>query len=339
MLSVDKKNNAKSSVKGILLMVMVCVMAGKAFGEAKGNCLCPPSEDRFLVHVGTIAPGFSLKSTDGKTVSLDQYHGSAVLLSFIDIRDFKQFHLSEEIRSQLAFLRSIYRQYEKDGLTIILIDAPGLRGEKATDKDVLNNFKEDNEVRDWPLLSGKAANQVAARYGVRVLPTTMLVNRKGVITQVWEHLALSGQLALAVENIPMTSDSSTSWDTPSQTIFPGFGPARKLSSMIWIADGGRKWKRQHYPIRLLALDNRARRIRLTIINKSGEELLVNAPMEKLDEGRVLLHNMPGVGSSVYSVPSVVSLREGGRYELKAIVFDKDNHVILQGAAHITVADE
>lgn len=321
-----------------LLVLTACALARRAFGAAYGKSPVLPAAGHGMVRAGGPAPGFSGRAVDGSMVSIDQYRGHAVLLSFIDIRDFKRLHLSAEVRSQLTFLKSIYRQYAQRGLTIVLVDVPGLRGNSATAKDVLINFIDDHGLQGWPLLSGKAAGEVAARYGVRMLPTSVLVNPEGRISQVWERLALSSQLALAMDDLFASADSSGSWDTPSQTVFRGLGPARPLSRGLWMVDEGGRWRPAGYPVRLIALDDRARRVRLTAINASGEKVLIDTAMERIKEGGDLLHNMPGAGSSVYSSLSLVFPGAGGRYELKAAVFDQDNRVILRGTARVTVAD-
>lgn len=305
---------------------------------------CENSQVKPIIRVGAVAPSFNAYTINGKEINLNDFRGSNVLLSFIDMQHFNKLDSSQETRAQLAFIKSIYWQYPKDHLKIILVDASVLKTGKITSKKKLINFIWDNQLNKISILSGKIGEKIAEKYSIHILPTIFLVDPDGHISQIWENVALSSQLMLALHEPAMekvqghTDKKIVHWDTHAEAIFPGFVAARPLSDKIWLVDGGSCWKRNYYPVRLLVLNDQASRIKLIMINKTRDKIILNTVLRQLpkDECKTLLNNMPEMHAGISSVMLPASLKNSGKYILKAEVFNNKNKLFLTGEAHITV---
>jgi len=116
--------------------------------------------------VGNPAKPFIVTSLDGKTISLNSLKGKVVILNFwatwcppcqAEIPEFVQF----------------YRDFEKKGVVII-----GL-GVNNSDAD-LRKFSKENRI-NYPIVND-SKNRVANLYGgIRSIPTTFVIDRKGII--------------------------------------------------------------------------------------------------------------------------------------------------------------
>ena len=92
------------------------------------------------------------------------------------------------------------RQYAEKGLKIILVDESYLTNPNVNANESLSNFIIDHELEDIPLIQDNRRINIAAKYGVSIVPSTFLISH-GTINQEWENLALPAQLAFAIENI------------------------------------------------------------------------------------------------------------------------------------------
>lgn len=110
----------------------------------------------------TPAPEFTLKASDGKSVSLSDYKGGLVLLQFVD-------GMSPVSERQFAELRSLHHQWQ-DTIQILTI-AP---------HNKMDVFKQQFSERkqDWPLLDLGDNILLLEAYNVRTFPEYILI-RKG----------------------------------------------------------------------------------------------------------------------------------------------------------------
>ena len=116
--------------------------------------------------LGNPAKPFIVTSLDGKTISLDSLKGKVVILNFwatwcppcqAEIPEFVQF----------------YRDFEKKGVVII--------GLGVSDNDAaLQKFSKTNRI-NYPVANDKGGRVSSLYGGIRSIPTTFIIDRKGVI--------------------------------------------------------------------------------------------------------------------------------------------------------------
>ena len=123
-----------------------------------------------------LAPGFTLKDTSGKKVSLSDYKGKAVVLDFWAT-------WCAPCKVEIPWLAKLHDQYASQGLVVLGISEDDL---DQDDKAAL--FKQKREIAEsaeklginYPVLIDDA--KVAEPYGgVDALPTTFYVDRNGKV--------------------------------------------------------------------------------------------------------------------------------------------------------------
>lgn len=120
--------------------------------------------DAVSISMGGTAPDFTLGSVEGKSVSLSEYKDKIVVLVY-----WKPGHK----RSLLALedANDIHGKYQRKGVEVI-----GLTAE-ADKKDEIIKLLEDKKI-SFPVLIDSDRN-VYGDYGVRVYPSTVVINRDG----------------------------------------------------------------------------------------------------------------------------------------------------------------
>jgi peroxiredoxin len=151
------------------------------------------------IQPGSNAPGFFANTFNGEKINLTDYKGSVVLLCFIDMCRSLQKDTSQIISSQIAFIKSMQRQYGGKGLKIILIDESYFENPTTSADEKLFNFINDRELKNIDLVRDKPEIDMAKKYGVAVSPTTFLISKQGALIEKWENLALPAQLAFAID--------------------------------------------------------------------------------------------------------------------------------------------
>lgn len=114
---------------------------------------------------GSDAPKFTLKDSEGKSVSLSDYKNSLVLLQFVD-------GVSPFVERQYAELRSLHHQWQ-DSVQILTI-VPHDKMEP-----VKRYFEEKRQ--DWPLLDLGDNILLLEAYNIRTFPEYILINRNNKI--------------------------------------------------------------------------------------------------------------------------------------------------------------
>jgi peroxiredoxin len=307
------------------------------------------------INVGSKAPDFELDNVLGGMVKLSQFRRYTVLLSFIQVHSTIDMDDAKDTRSQLTFLKSMNAQYGSKGLRVILVDAAYIK-HKKNDSSTKINFTYDWMLKNIPLLSDTDSTRVARIYNVEKLPTTLLINKDGLVTQRWDGLALTSQLASGIEalvggpdyrkndgsNDTITSLDTSPWSTPAQAKFPGYLPARQFSDNIWAIDGGRMWSgRGQFPVTWIVLNKSGKlTIKVTAKNiQTGKTVTIlgNQKLKMLPESdaNTLLTNFPNIKSSVYKIDTLVALPGTGKMELEATVYEEGKETpILAGKAKV-----
>jgi peroxiredoxin len=127
----------------------------------------------------TLAPDFTLQSLDGKSVSLSDLRGKAVLLNFWAT-------WCTPCKIEMPWFVELQNQYGAQGLQIV-----GVAMDDASKEDIAK-FAKDMGV-NYPILMGKEA--VGDQYGgIPALPETFFIGRDGKILD--KILGLKGKGAI-----------------------------------------------------------------------------------------------------------------------------------------------
>ena len=111
------------------------------------------------------APGFTLRSSDGKLVSLAQFKGDVVMINFWA-------SWCGPCRQEMPLLDNIYEQYKDMGFTLL-----GVNVEPQASK--ANAWLKKTPV-SYPFLY-VPMSQVSQLYQVQAMPTTVIIDRKGIV--------------------------------------------------------------------------------------------------------------------------------------------------------------
>lgn len=111
------------------------------------------------------APAFTLQSTDGKTVSLAQFKGDVVMINFWA-------SWCGPCRQEMPLLDNIYKQYKDMGFVLLGVNV-------EPDAHSANAWLRKTPV-SYPILYDPKS-QVSQLYQVQAMPTTVIVDRQGIV--------------------------------------------------------------------------------------------------------------------------------------------------------------
>lgn len=111
------------------------------------------------------APDFTLKDVAGNEVKLSDYQGKVVLLVFSTT-------WCPHCRAEVPHLKKLYAEYQAKGLVLLNIDI------QESQKKVAS-FVAKNKIPYPVLLDGDG--DVSMAYGIQGVPTTVLINKEGII--------------------------------------------------------------------------------------------------------------------------------------------------------------
>lgn len=140
-----------------LLKVCMVVVIGLAMSQSYAGAINQP------------APNFTLKSLNGSNIKLSEYSGQVVLLNFWA-------SWCGPCRKEMPLLNQLHNKYESLGFTVV-----GVNVEEQS--DLARDFIASSPV-DFPILLD-ASNTVSQLYQVVAMPTTVVIDRNGVIR--YEH--------------------------------------------------------------------------------------------------------------------------------------------------------
>ena len=120
-----------------------------------------------MAKVGFTAPDFKLKNIKGDLISLQSLRGKVVLVNFWAT-------WCEPCRSEMPSMEDLYRSFNHRDFQILAVssDEDGLRSVKPFEEQYRFSF---------PILLDDTL-QINDLYGVRSIPTSVIVDRQGIIT-------------------------------------------------------------------------------------------------------------------------------------------------------------
>lgn len=154
-------------MKRILISILVLVLTA---GLLMSGCSSPPNPGGSgqAPQIGKPAPDFNLQSLDGQSVSLSGLRGKPVLINFWAT-------WCPPCRIEMPYIQQVYDEWADKGLAILAIDV----GESPSE------VRESMESRNlsFPVLLDTAGD-VALQYNVRAIPTTLFLDKDGILQTV-----------------------------------------------------------------------------------------------------------------------------------------------------------
>ena len=125
--------------------------------------------------VGNLAPNFQLQDLDGNTVSLSELRGSPVIINFWGI-------WCGYCVQEMPLLQAVYEEHAGEGLVLLAINDRESQSQIAA-------FKQSNNLTFTMLLDSQKT--VSLKYGVRGYPTTLFIDKDGIIRDIKIGIFLS----------------------------------------------------------------------------------------------------------------------------------------------------
>jgi peroxiredoxin len=138
-----------------------------------------PEPKTTVARVGDRAPAFELTDLDGNWVKLDDYKGQVVLLNFWAV-------WCGPCRTEFPVIQQVYERYKTQGFVVLAVNI-------QESEERIAEFANETGLT-FPVLLDRRG-QVSARYRVRGLPTSLLVDREGMILE--KHIGPVDELTLA----------------------------------------------------------------------------------------------------------------------------------------------
>ena len=172
------------------LAILIAVGVGAALGSGPAETSMDPGPAKTRIAgvaaAGSPAPSFDLRSLTGPgRVSLAQLHGRPVIVNFWA-------SWCSECREEFPVLHDLAAKHKHD-VTIVGI----------TFRDIPSDSRDYARKHGgtWTLARGDDGDTVARRYGIRAIPQTFFIDRKGIIRARSFGLPSTAALNAAVKRI------------------------------------------------------------------------------------------------------------------------------------------
>lgn len=117
--------------------------------------------------IGEQLPTFTFKTLDGEEKSIEEFIGEPLLLNFWRIQ-------CPPCKAELPEFVKFYRQYQERNLEIITLNTA----------DTAQQHREFMEEQEMPWVLGYEAGELADEWGLQGVPTTLVVDRSGLVLEV-----------------------------------------------------------------------------------------------------------------------------------------------------------
>jgi thiol-disulfide isomerase/thioredoxin len=121
-------------------------------------------------HKGFLAPGFSLSTNEGETITLSDLRGQPVLINLWT-------SWCPPCKAEMPALERVYQDYKDDGLEILAVNSTSQ--DNAADAI---GFVQDLGLTFTILFDNDGS--VSKQYRLQALPTSIFINREGVIQEI-----------------------------------------------------------------------------------------------------------------------------------------------------------
>jgi len=119
------------------------------------------------IQIGGPAPPFQTERVEGRPISLSDYRGKVIVLTFWAT-------WCEPCKKEMPEIQAAYEQHKRDGLMVLAVNFGG-------DQDDVKAFMEKMGLT-FPALMDRRAH-ISAQYGVVSLPVTFFIDRAGIIRE------------------------------------------------------------------------------------------------------------------------------------------------------------
>jgi cytochrome c biogenesis protein CcmG/thiol:disulfide interchange protein DsbE len=167
----------KMTWHGLMALLLVFGVAWIVINRVPDDVAQARNERPPSPQVGFAAPDFSLQTPDGETVALSDLRGQVVLINFWAT-------WCGPCRAEMPAIQHVYDEYANQGFTVLAINIQEGEGQVAP-------FVDQFELT-FPVLLDRDGS-VFTRYQGRALPTTLFIDRTGVVHEV----TLGGPMAVA----------------------------------------------------------------------------------------------------------------------------------------------
>lgn len=133
-------------------------------------------------------PDFTLETLEGQKITLSGLKGKVVLLDFWAT-------WCGPCKESIPHLTQLYKNYQEKGFELI-----GMSTDRQGDSEIVRRFVKSMEI-PYPIIM--TPEEVARRYKITGLPTTILIDRKGKIRErlVGFNRAIGQQIITKVEEL------------------------------------------------------------------------------------------------------------------------------------------
>jgi thiol-disulfide isomerase/thioredoxin len=152
-------------------IMMIALAAALALGLVVSGCPGQPATNggtNGSPEIGKPAPDFKLDTLDGRTVVLSRLQGTPVLVNFWAT-------WCGPCRSEMPFLQLTHQNWPADKLVLLAVDV-------AENSSQVSQFMASAGFSFTVLLDRQAA--VAQSYNVTGIPTTIFIDKEGVIQDI-----------------------------------------------------------------------------------------------------------------------------------------------------------